>query len=104
MPEYADNTDSENIRIDLAFYQGKKGVLKLSSERLSFTPHKNGDPVSVDLTNIRKLNFRKTATVTSTLFVNEMEITVCRAHLWYNDIKTLMEGRNKTKETEGTLL
>ncbi len=85
-------SESGNIRMDLAFYLGKKGVLRLNSEKLTFTPHK-GESVQVDLVQIQRISFEKTAMVTSTLFVNDMEITVCRAHLWYQDIVSLIKLR-----------
>ncbi len=77
-----------NIRIDLAFYENTKGTLKLTENGLVFTSRKNNS-FSLELSKIEKVSFYKTALTTSTLYVNEKDIIVCRAHLWAADIEKL---------------
>ncbi|MGC8516203.1 MAG: hypothetical protein ACP5OC_08760 [Thermoplasmata archaeon] len=76
------------IRMDLAIYDGMRGTLKLTEKSLEFIPRK-GKGFTIHVSDIRNHSFIKTALTTSTLFVNEIEITVCRAHLWSADISTL---------------
>ncbi len=75
----------EYKRIDLAFIDGQKGVLKLDSRSLKFNG-KKGKVVDLPLESIQKVRFIKTSLSTSTLFVDDLVITVCRAHLWTADI------------------
>ena len=76
------------IRMDLAFFNGKKGTLKLTTRSLEFKSWK-GESFSLSIGGINDVSFHKTATTTSTLYINKMEIIVCRAHLWAADIKKL---------------
>ena len=90
------------IRMDLAIYDGMKGTLKLTEKLLEFTP-KKGKGFTIQVYDIKKHSFIKTALTTSTLYVNEMEITVCRAHLWSADISKLLPSTKEkinVKETE----
>ncbi|MCL4334613.1 MAG: hypothetical protein M1402_00735 [Candidatus Thermoplasmatota archaeon] len=80
------------IKLDLALYGEQKGTLYLYSDRLSFKGRK-GLSFDVPLNEMKKIAFHKTAFVTSTLFINDMEITVCRAHLWCQKIREL-RGEN----------
>ena len=82
---------NNSIRIDLALYEGKKGTLKLTDRELIFTSRKNNS-FSIDIEKIEKLSFLMTALTTSTLYINEKEIIVCRAHLWAADIRKLKPG------------
>ncbi len=82
------------IRMDLAFYGGKKGTLKLFEDSLEFAGWK-GSSAIWDTASIKEVSFIKTATTTSTLFIDGNEITVCRAHLWAADI-------NKIRKNAGT--
>lgn len=75
-------------RIDLALVDGKRGVLTLTIDELTFSPRR-GSPLSLKLGEIRELSYRKTALTTSILYVNDLEVTVCRAHLWAADIGEL---------------
>lgn len=77
------------VRMDLAFFDGKKGTLKLFPDSLEFKGWK-GTSASWNADQIMDVSFVKTATTTSTLYVNGDEITVCRAHLWAADIKKIM--------------
>jgi hypothetical protein len=77
-----------NKRIDLALVSGKRGVLALSKDGLTFTPRR-GTPFLIKISEIGSLSYRKTALTTSTLYINDLEITVCRAHLWAADIEGL---------------
>lgn len=76
------------IRMDLALIENRKGTLMLDFKGLTFTCRK-GLNFSIPLSDIENVSFVKTSLKTSTLIVNEMEITVCRAHLWAADIKKL---------------
>lgn len=79
------------IRVDLALFEGKKGTLKLTDKLLTFTSRKDNS-FSLEIERIEKLSFLKTALTTSTLYINEKEITVCRAHLWAADIRKIKSG------------
>ncbi len=74
--------------IDLALYKGSKGTLKLSERGLEFRGGKR-EQFSIPLERIERVSFKKTEFVTSTLYVNDIEITVCRAHLWAAKIREL---------------
>jgi len=76
------------IRMDLALIENRKGTLVLDNNGLSYTS-KKGLNFSIPVTDIRNVSFVKTSLKTSTLIINEMEITVCRAHLWAADINNL---------------
>lgn len=76
------------IRMDLALIENRKGTLVLDNNGLSYTS-KKGLNFSIPVTDIRNVSFIKTSLKTSTLIINEMEITVCRAHLWAADINNL---------------
>ncbi|OWP54757.1 MAG: hypothetical protein B2I18_05910 [Cuniculiplasma sp. C_DKE] len=78
------------VRVDLAILNDTKGVLKLTDEGLIYTPRK-GNQIRVPIENIDHLSYKKTAMTTSTLYINDMQITVCRAHLWAADIKRLKD-------------
>ena len=79
------------VRTDLAFLESAKGVLKLTYGELKFTPRKGMERAfSIPLNLIEELSFKKTSLETSKLYVNNLEITVCRAHLWASDIKTIL--------------
>ncbi len=82
------NEKEDPVRIDLAILNENKGVLKLMKSELVYTPRK-GDQVKIPIGEINRLSFKKTAVTTSTLFVNDLVITVCRAHLWAADINRL---------------
>ena len=82
---------NNSIRMDLALYEGIKGTLKLTDSGLFFTSRKKNS-FSLDLDKIEKVSFLLTALTTSTLYINEKEIIVCRAHLWAADIKKLKPG------------
>ncbi|GGM71777.1 hypothetical protein GCM10007108_07360 [Thermogymnomonas acidicola] len=73
--------------IDLALYKGSKGTLKLSERGLEFRGKR--EQFSIPLERIERVSFKKTEFVTSTLYVNDIEITVCRAHLWAAKIREL---------------
>ncbi len=75
-------------RIDLAIVDGERGVLTLTTNELTFSPRK-GPPLTLKLEEIREFSYRKTALTTSILYVNDLEVTVCRAHLWAADIGEL---------------
>lgn len=75
----------EYKRIDLALIDGQKGVLKLDEECLSFSG-KKGKVIELPLKQIGNVKFLKTSLSTSTLYVDDLTITVCRAHLWAADI------------------
>ena len=90
--------------MDLAIYDGMKGTLKLTDKSLDFVP-KKGKGFTIPVGDIKKHSFIKTALTTSTLYVNEVEITVCRAHLWSADISRLLQFKHEngyTKEIEGS--
>jgi hypothetical protein len=74
-----------NIRMDLALYEGIRGTLKLTDTGLFFSSRKKNS-FSLELDKIKKVSFLMTAITTSTLYINEKEIVVCRAHLWASDI------------------
>ena len=76
------------IRMDLALIENRKGTLVLDNNGLSYTS-KKGNNFSIPVTDIRNVSFIKTSLKTSTLIINEMEITVCRAHLWAADINKI---------------
>lgn len=76
------------IRMDLALIENRKGTLVLDNNGLSYTS-KKGLNFSIPVTDIRNVSFIKTSLKTSTLIINEMEITVCRAHLWAADINNI---------------
>lgn len=76
------------IRMDLALIENRKGTLVLDNNGLSYTS-KKGLNFSIPVTDIRNVSFVKTSLKTSTLIINEMEITVCRAHLWAADINNI---------------
>ena len=76
------------IRMDLALIENRKGTLVLDNNGLSYTS-KKGLNFSIPVTDIRNVSFIKTSLKTSTLIINEMEITVCRAHLWAADINKI---------------
>ena len=76
------------IRMDLALIENKKGTLVLDSSGLTYTS-KKGLNFSILVCDIRNVSFIKTSLKTSTLIINEMEITVCRAHLWAADINNI---------------
>ncbi|MCL4340753.1 MAG: hypothetical protein M1431_01465 [Candidatus Thermoplasmatota archaeon] len=78
------------VRMDLAFYNGKKGTLKLFPDSLEFTGWK-GTSASWSIDQVQEVSFVKTATTTSTLYINGNEITVCRAHLWAGDINKILK-------------
>ncbi len=82
------NQTEKTVRIDLAILNDTKGVLKLTDVDLLYTPRK-GDQIRVPIGNIEHLSYKKTAMTTSTLYVNDLIITVCRAHLWAADIRKL---------------
>jgi hypothetical protein len=82
---------NSSIRMDLALYEGTKGTLKLTGTDLVFTSRKKNS-FSIELEKIEKLSFLLTALTTSTLYVNDKEIIVCRAHLWAADIRKLKPG------------
>jgi len=82
---------NNSIRMDLALYEGIKGTLKLTENGLYFTSRKKNS-FSLDLDKIEKVSFLMTALTTSTLYINEKEIIVCRAHLWAADIRKLKPG------------
>ncbi|MCL4340514.1 MAG: hypothetical protein M1431_00235 [Candidatus Thermoplasmatota archaeon] len=82
---------NNSIRMDLALYEGIKGTLKLTDSGLFFTSRKKNS-FSLDLDKIEKVSFLLTALTTSTLYINEKEIIVCRAHLWAADIRKLRPG------------
>ena len=82
---------NSSIRMDLALYEGTKGTLKLTEKDLIFTSRKKNS-FSIEIEKIEKLSFLMTALTTSTLYVNEKEIIVCRAHLWAADIRKLKPG------------
>ena len=82
---------NNSIRMDLALYEGIKGTLKLTDSGLFFTSRKKNS-FSLDLDKIEKVSFLMTALTTSTLYINEKEIIVCRAHLWAADIRKLRPG------------
>lgn len=86
----------EYKRIDLAFIDGQKGVLKLDSNFLSFKG-KKGKNIDLRLENIGTVKFIKTSLSTSTLFVDDLVITVCRAHLWTADILQAKSSMNAKK-------
>ncbi len=73
------NSDDPVI-MDLAFMHDIKGRLFLYPDRLVFQSRK-GDTV-FPIARIEKLAYEKKTFVTSTLFVNDVPITVCRAHIW----------------------
>lgn len=79
------------IRMDLALFEGIKGTLKLTDSGLFFISRKKNS-FSLDLDQIEKVSFLMTALTTSTLYINEKEIIVCRAHLWAADIRKLKPG------------
>ncbi len=79
------------IRMDLALFEGIKGTLKLTDSGLLFISRKKNS-FSLDLDQIEKASFLLTALTTSTLYINEKEIIVCRAHLWAADIRKLKPG------------
>ncbi|WP_393971324.1 hypothetical protein OXIME_001597 [Oxyplasma meridianum] len=79
---------NSSIRMDIALYEGIKGTLKLTDNGLYFTSRKKNS-FSLELDKIEKVSFLKTALTTSTLYINEKEIIVCRAHLWAGDIRKL---------------
>lgn len=81
---------NNSIRMDLALFESKKGTLKLTDKYLTFISRKDNS-FSLEIEKIEKLSFLKTALTTSTLYVNEMEITVCRAHLWAADIRKIKQ-------------
>jgi hypothetical protein len=75
----------------LAFVDGERGVLTLTTDELAFSP-KRGAPLVIRLGEIRELSYRKTVLTTSVLYVNDLEVTVCRAHLWVADIEELRKA------------
>lgn len=77
--------ENSYIRMDLAMIDGLKGTLKLTGTSLEFRSRK-GESFSIDLTGLTKVAYRKTAMTTSLLYIENREITVCRAHLWAGDI------------------
>ena len=79
------------IRMDLALFEGIKGTLKLTDSGLFFISRKKNS-FTLDLDQIEKVSFLMTALTTSTLYINEKEIIVCRAHLWAADIRKLKPG------------
>lgn len=79
---------NDYVRIDMALIDGFKGTLKLTGTSLDFSSRK-GKPFTMSLSEMKKIAFRKTSMTTSTLFVGDKEITVCRAHLWAADMKKL---------------
>ena len=80
------------LRMDLALIENRRGTLILDQENLSYTS-KKGLNFILPLTNIRKISYVKTSIKTSTLIINEMEITVCRAHLWAGDINHILANK-----------
>jgi hypothetical protein len=82
---------NNSIRMDLALYEGIRGTLKLTENGLFFVSRRENS-FSLELDKIWKLSFLKTALTTSTLYINEKEIIVCRAHLWAADIRKLRPG------------
>lgn len=85
---------SSYIRLDLAIYDGMRGTLKLTEKSLEFIPRK-GKGFTIPVESIKKHSFIKTALTTSTLYVNEIEITVCRAHLWAADISSILNSKSQ---------
>ncbi len=83
-------TNLEPQIIDIAFIGDRKGSLTLYDDKLVFESKKN--VMEFPLHTIRKLNFEKKTFVTSTLFVNDTAITVCRAHIWNERIRLLNPG------------
>jgi len=81
---------NNSIRMDLALFESKKGTLKLTDKTLTFTSRKDNS-FSLEIDKIEKLSFLKTALTTSTLYINDKEIIVCRAHLWAADIRKLKQ-------------
>lgn len=79
---------NDYVRIDMALVNGFKGTLKLTGSSLDFVSRK-GESFALPLSEMRRIAFRKTSMTTSTLFVGDKEITVCRAHLWAGDMKKL---------------
>lgn len=73
------NSDDPVI-MDLAFMNDIKGRLFLYHDRLVFQSRKMEKVFPI--AGIRKLAYEKKTFVTSTLFVNDVPITVCRAHIW----------------------
>ncbi|MEM0156436.1 MAG: hypothetical protein QXN26_00020 [Thermoplasmataceae archaeon] len=73
------NSD-EPVMMDLAFMNDIKGRLFLFNDRLVFESRR--DSAVFPITTIEKLAYEKKTFVTSTLFVNDLPITVCRAHIW----------------------
>lgn len=66
--------------MDLAFMNDNKGRLFLFKDRLLFESRRGNAVFLLD--SIKKLAYEKKTFVTSTLFVNDLPITVCRAHIW----------------------
>lgn len=79
--------ENDPVMMDLAFIDDQKGRLFLYRDELVFQ-WKKGE-LRFLLSEIRNLNFEKKTFVTSTLFINDIAITVCRAHLWAGRIREL---------------
>lgn len=71
---------SDPLMMDLAFIGDRKGRLFLYDDRLVFQAKR--DEKVIRLSDIQRVSFEKKTFVTSTLFVDDLPITVCRAHLW----------------------
>lgn len=71
---------NDPVIMDLAFMNDRKGRLFLYQDRLVFESKK--DTTVFPIASIEKLAYEKRTFVTSTLFVNGIPITVCRAHIW----------------------
>ncbi len=71
---------NDPLMMDFAFIDDTKGKLFLYNDRLIFQAKRAEREFK--LSEIRSVSFEKKTFVTSTLFVDGLPITVCRAHIW----------------------